>query len=90
MSAFQDTDFSSLTETTADTGDNATRLELLATREALNNARHAAQTKRMPQEPGFCDVCGEETASPAHLFCSLACSQRDAQREKILGITNAH
>ena len=48
----------------------------------LARIAHAAKTKRLPVDPGFCDVCGEETETSAHLFCSTFCRDKDALREK--------
>lgn len=51
-------------------------------REQLEAA--SKQPKRLPEDPGYCDHCGEPTASPAHLFCSNKCERDDANRRYLM------
>lgn len=66
----------------ADEMDRASEYEYLETQERIREAS-ASKPKRLPVDPGFCDECGGETESKAHLFCSVSCRQKDEKKEKL-------
>lgn len=74
-------------QTTADFQDpvdKASFLEQQLTDEAVRVARLKAATtpKRLPLVPGECDMCGEETKTPQHLFCSTECRDEDEVKQR--------
>jgi hypothetical protein len=67
--------------------DEASNTEARFLAQSLAQAAQKAKTKRLPVDPGFCDICGEEVPSKQHLFCSEFCREQDAKEERLAAIT---
>lgn len=67
--------------------DEASNTEQRFLEQSLESARLKAKNKRVPVDPGYCDVCGDDVDNPNQLFCSVECRTKDEQREKLAAIT---
>lgn len=67
----------------ADPVDRAQEYEALETQERIRLAAKPLP-KRLPQDPGYCDECGDPTPSQEHLFCGIECSRADEKRQRQL------